>query len=205
MFHKIHRYLNRTTPERPAVLREMEAYASDMDFPIVGPLVGRLLYQLALLTKARNVLELGSGYGYSAYWFSLAVGGKGHITLTDKDRTNKRRAIDYFRRAGLPTQFDFRVGDALAVARKLDGPFDIIFNDVDKELYPKTIDLAADRLRKGGLFLTDNLLCDGRVTERQPDKKARAVMQFTDNLYRDSRFFTTVIPLRDGVAVAMRL
>jgi len=205
MFEKVHRYLEKATPSRPPILREMEQYAKEKDFPIIGPLVGRFLYQAALLTKARRIIELGSGFGYSAYWFSMAVRGKGHIVMTDIDKSHKKRAMDYFQRAGLESQFDYRLGDALRTFKKEDGPFDIILNDIDKKDYPRTIDLAAARLRKGGLFITDNVIWSGRVVDKTPDETTRAIIEFTDALYRDSRFFTTIMPIRDGIAVALRV
>ncbi|UCC44287.1 MAG: O-methyltransferase [Candidatus Zixiibacteriota bacterium] len=205
MFQKIHSYLHEVTPARPPVLREMEEYAAEHDFPIVGPLVGRFLYQMAVAIKARKILELGSGYGYSAFWFSLATMGKGHITMTDSTRSNKKLAFDYFKRAGLQSQFDFRIGNAVNIARRLDGSFDIILNDIDKQDYLKTIDIAAKRLRRGGLFITDNLIWSGRVCEKKPDATSRAIIQFTKDLYRDTRFFTTIMPLRDGLSVSVRL
>lgn len=205
MFHKIHRYLHQVTPERHPVLREMEQLAEEKNFPIIGPLVGRYLYQMALVTKARRVLELGSGYGYSAFWFSLAMKGKGHITMTDGDKSNKRQAIDFFKRAGLQSQFDYRVGDARRIIEKLEGPFDIILNDIDKQGYPATIDLVAPKLRKGGLFITDNVIWSGKVCDRKKDDTTQAIVEFTKQLYHDSRFFTTIMPVRDGIAVAMRM
>ncbi len=205
MFTKVHKYLENITPQRPAVMREMEEYAAENDFPIVGPLVGRLLYQLASMTKAKRIFELGSGFGYSAYWFSLAIGSRGHIVLTDGNKDNKKRAMNYFKRAGIDTQLDFKVGDALRTIKKHDGPFDIIFNDIDKKDYPKTIDLAAARLRKGGLFITDNVIWKGKVAEKNPDDTTKAILEFNEELYHDGRFFVTIIPLRDGLAVATRL
>ena len=93
MYQKVHQYLEQITPERPPVLREMEQFASEKNFPIIGPQVGRYLYQTTLLIKARKILELGSGYGYSAFWFSLATKSKGHITMTDTDSNNKKLAL----------------------------------------------------------------------------------------------------------------
>ena len=197
MFEEVHKHLLKVTPERPQVLREMENYAEEIDFPIVGPLVGRLLYQLTILTKARKILELGSGYGYSAFWFSMASG--------DNNSKNKKLAMDFFKRAGLRSHFDYKVGDSLKIAKRLSGPFDIIFNDVAKKDYPPTIDLAAPLLRKGGLFITDNLLVEGKVYARSTEKSPKAVKEFTESLYKDSRFFTTIMPLRDGVSIAVKL
>ena len=205
MFQKVHKYMHQVTPERHPVLKEMEQRAEENGFPIIGPLVGRFLYQMALGIKARRILELGSGYGYSAFWFSQALKSKGHITMTDGDKDNKRLAFDYFKKAGLQSQFDFRVGDACRVLRRLEGPFDIILNDIDKKGYPETIDLVAPKLRKGGLFITDNVIWDGKVCDKKKDETTEAIVAFTKQLYHDSRFFTTIMPIRDGIAIALRL
>ncbi|MEW5795153.1 MAG: O-methyltransferase [Candidatus Zixiibacteriota bacterium] len=202
---EIEDYLYRVTPERPSVLQEMEAYAEKKDFPIVGPLVGRFLYQMAKVTKARKVLELGSGFGYSAYWLALGMGGRGKITMIDGSEENRSRALGYLERAGLETRFEFKVGDALAVLSEIDKEFDIVFNDIDKTGYPATIDPVAKRLRRGGLFITDNALWSGQVCETDQDVDTRAIVEFTRELYADTRFFTTILPLRDGLAVAVRL
>ena len=188
-----------------SVLREMEAYAATQGFPIIGPLVGRLLYQLAVLTEAGRIFEMGSGFGYSAYWFSLACRSRAEIIMTDGDKQNKPRALDYFKRAALQSRFDFRVGDARRILESTDGPFDIILNDIDKEQYPETIDIVAPKLRKGGLFITDNLIWSGGVCEDKPDETSRAIIEFTRRLYKDARFFTTIMPVRDGVSLSIRL
>ncbi len=205
MFKQIHKYLEDSIPNRPQTLREMENYAKEKEFPIVGPLVGRYLYQMAILIKAKNIFELGSGFGYSAIWFSLAARGKGKIIMTDNNKAYKRLALDFFKNAGLESQFDYKVGDALDTLKKYDGPFDIIFNDIDKHDYPQTIDLVAPRLKKGGLFITDNLLWSGKVMDKLPGKNTKAILEFTSELYRDGRFYTTIIPIRDGLAVSVKL
>ncbi len=205
MLAEIHEYLLQVTPERPAVLQEMEAYAKKHQFPIIGPLTGRLLYQLARMINAERILELGSGYGYSAFWFALATGDKGRIILTDHDESNKRLALQFFEQGGLSAQFDFRIGDALEVLRQEEGPFDIILNDVEKEEYPRLIDDVAERLRPGGLFITDNLLWSGRVMQDNKDAETAAIVEFTRRLYQDERFFTTIVPLRDGISISLRL
>ena len=95
--------------------------------------------------------------------------------------------------------------NALNTLKKYDGPFDIIFNDIDKQDYPKTIDLVAPRLKKGGLFITDNLLWSGKVMDKSPGKITKAILEFTRELYRDGRFYTTIIPIRDGLSLAVKL
>jgi len=205
MFEEMQKYLAKVTPSRSPILKEMEEHAKRHGFPIIGPLVGRLLYQLAVITNAKRILELGSGYGYSAFWFSMAAGSRGRLTLTDSNPDNKKMALNYFKRAGLRSRFDFKIGDSLDVIKKMDGPFDIILNDIDKQDYPKTINLVAPRLKKGGLFITDNMIWGGDVYRKNPDAATKGIIEFTDKLYKDKRFFTTIMPIRDGVALALRI
>ena len=84
--------------------------------------------------------------------------------------------------------------------------FDIIFNDVDKEYYPRVLDLVPSRLRRGGLFITDNVIWSGRVTQQQPQEEStRAIQEFNQRLYAMPEFFTTIVPLRDGLAISVKL
>lgn len=192
-------------PARDAVLQEMEQQAAQRDIPIVGPAVGRVLYQYARLINARKVFELGSAIGYSTIWWAQAVGAEGQVFYTDGDPRKAEEARGYFQRAGVASRIRIGVGDALEqlIAQKQE--FDIIFNDVDKEGYPSVLPLVASRLRRGGLFITDNTLWSGRVTEKNPNEETtRAIQEFNQRLYAMKEFFTTILPLRDGVAVAVK-
>ena len=205
-FEEIDSYLHAVTPKRAQTLAAMEKYAAKNGFPIIGPLVGRFLYQMATVTKAKRVLELGSGYGYSAFWFAMATGKSGRITMTDSSEENCRRAFQYFSKGKLEARLDYLVGDALDLAGQLDGPFDIILNDIDKREYPAVIDIAARLLKPGGMFITDNVIWSGRVFGRgNGDVSTRGIKTFTRKLYADRRFFTTILPLRDGIAVAVKV
>ena len=202
----IDEYLHKFKPDRHPVLKSMEKYARHRRFPIIGPLAGQFLYQLALISGARKVLELGSGFGYSALWFAQAIGPRGTMTLTDLSATNREKALNYFRRAGLKTKIDFQVGEALHLASRLRVKYDIILNDIDKADYPASIDVAARLLKKGGLFVTDNIIWSGKVLDgRIKDKDTQGIRRFTEKLYKDKRFCTSIIPLRDGLALAVRL
>jgi len=203
-FQKVHNYLLAVTPKRDATLAAMEAHARRHGFPIIGPLVGRFLYQMATVIDARQIFELGSGYGYSAYWFSQAMGKRGKIIMTDGDPKNELMADKFFARGKVKSRIEYRVGDALEIIREYRGPFDIILNDVDKHAYPDTIDLVAPRLRKGGLFITDNTIWSGRVYDGSRDRNTRGVIEFNRRMYADRRFFTTILPLRDGLTIGIR-
>lgn len=198
-------YLYSMLPKRDEVLAEMEEYATQHHIPIVGPAVARVLQQLAVMIGARTVFELGSAIGYSTIWWAQAVGDKGRVIYTDGDRKNAERARGYFARAGVANRIAIHTGDALEFLSEQKEEFDIIFNDVDKEDYPRVLRLISPRLRKGGLFITDNVLWSGRVAEKNPtDAKTKAILEFNRKLYDSRDFYTTILPIRDGLAVAMK-
>jgi caffeoyl-CoA O-methyltransferase len=197
-------YMYSLLPKRDDVLAEMEAYATEHEIPIVGPAVARVLQQLALSIQARTVFELGSAIGYSTIWWAQAVGEKGKVIYTDGDSKNAERARGYFARAGVSERIALHTGDALEVLSEQKQVFDIIFNDVDKEDYPRVLHLVGPRLRKGGLFITDNVLWSGRVAEKNPDARTKAILDFNRKLYESKDFYTTLLPIRDGLAVALK-
>ncbi|MGD0758014.1 MAG: O-methyltransferase [Candidatus Sulfotelmatobacter sp.] len=198
-------YLYSMLPKRDAVLAEMEDYAAAHDVPIVGPAVGRILQQLALMINAETVFELGSAIGYSTIWWAQAVGDKGRVIYTDGDPKNAERARGYFARAGVAGRITIHTGDALEYLSEQKQEFDIIFNDVDKTDYPRVLRLVSPHLRKGGLFITDNVLWSGRVAEKNPKSaETKAILEFNRQLGASPDFMTTILPIRDGVAVALK-
>lgn len=197
-------YLYSVLPPRDEVLAEMEAEAAKRKIPIVGPAVGRILHQLALMTGAKTVFEMGSAIGYSTIWWARAVGQGGLVFYTDGDRKNADQARGYFERAGVASRVNIATGDALELLSEHKQEFDIIFNDVDKEDYPRVFRLAVPRLRKGGLFVTDNVLWSGKVAQKNPDHTTKAIIEFNRLLYNSPDLFTTILPIRDGVAVAVK-
>jgi len=186
------------------VLVAMERLAAERSFPIVGPQVGGLLFVLARAVGARRVLELGSGFGYSAYWFARAVGPDGEVVLTEGDARRAAEARDFLARGGFAERTRVEVGDALQLAQRFEGPFDIVFNDVDKERYPEVPRLAGRLLRPGGLFVSDNMLWSGDVLDPATERAStRGVQELTRLLYGSAEFDTTLVPLRDGVTVSV--
>jgi caffeoyl-CoA O-methyltransferase len=198
-------YLYSLLPPRDEVIAEMEAEAAAKKIPIVGPAVARILFQLAQMINASNVFEMGSAIGYSTIWWARAIAAGGKVIYTDGDQKNAERARGYFKRAGVAGRIVIETGDALELLSEQKDQFDIIFNDVDKEDYPRVLRLVPPRLRKGGLFITDNVLWSGRVTDlRSQDTRTKAIQEFNRMLYSSPDFFTTILPIRDGVAVALK-
>jgi caffeoyl-CoA O-methyltransferase len=207
--HIIHpvlgRYLEKITPERDQVLAQMEESAAKTQFPIIGPLVGRVLAQLTIMSGAKRILELGSGFGYSAYWFAKAVGKDGSVICTESDPRNRQRAMAFFRKGRILQRVDFRVGNALDIIDDLKGKFDIILIDIDKVDYPQAFRKALPRLRRRGLLIADNLLWSGRVVDKDPDPSTRGILEFTKLVYESPDLLTTIIPLRDGISVSLKI
>jgi caffeoyl-CoA O-methyltransferase len=200
-------YLDVLVPRRPPRLAELEAEAQRTDFPIIGPATGHLCYLLTRLTGARQVFELGSGFGYSTAWFARAVkengGGTVHHVVWDDELS--RAARENLSALGLADVVRFHVGEAVATLASATGPFDIVFNDIDKQDYPKALDIVATKLKAGGLLLADNMLWSGRVFDgRDRTKATRGIREFTRRVQADPRWVSSVIPIRDGLLVAYR-
>jgi predicted O-methyltransferase YrrM len=200
-------YLLSVLPPRDAVLARMEDEAARRHIPIVGPAVGRLLAQLARITGARRVFELGSAIGYSTIWLARAVGPEGRVFYTDGSEENAAEARRNLEEAGVSDRVTVLVGDALTRLAETEGEFDLVFNDVDKEGYPEVLRQAVPRLKAGGLLVTDNVLWDGalRLPACEDDAETAAIREFNRLSYAHPDLEVTIVPLRDGVAVARKM
>ncbi len=201
---EIERYLDSLLPARDAVLQEMESEAARRNIPIIGPAVGRVLAQLVMMSKAKRIFELGSAIGYSTIWLARAAGPGAEIHYSDGSAENAREAGGYFARAGVAPSIHVHVGDALDSLAQTSGEFDFIFNDVNKEGYPAVLEAVPTRLKRGGVFVTDNTLWHERVLHPK-EESDRAVVEFNRELYESVHFFTVLFPIRDGLSVSIKL
>jgi len=192
------------------VLLEMEAEGRERGFPIIGRLVGVTVELLARSIGARRVFELGSGFGYSAYWFARAVGPGGEVHGTDGDPANEAKAGGYLERAGLDGPLRWHVGDAVRNLAEVDGEFDVVYDDIDKEGYPDAWRAASERIRVGGLYICDNVLWSGSVADPEGDHgrdraTTEAILEHNRLIAQDERYVSSIVPTRDGVMVALRV
>ena len=200
-------YLTSLVPPREAELLEMEAYAEKFNFPIIGPACGYYCYQLARMIKAKSVFELGSGYGYSTAWFAKAVkengGGIVHHTVWEDELSE--RARNHLVKLGSADLVQFHVSEAVEALTKTNGPFDIIFNDIDKQAYPASLPVIKEKLRSGGLLIIDNMLWHGRIFDKK-DLAATTlgVHEFTKQITQDPDWVVSLAPMRDGMIVAYK-
>ena len=189
-----------------AILDEMHALAKQRGFPIIGPEVGRLVAQLTTLGGAKRIFELGSGFGYSALWFARALPEDGEVVCTDGDPANLDRARDFHARAGVADKVSYLAGHAQDLLQVTPGLFDVIFCDVDKEQYPDVYPLLRQHLRVGGALVIDNLLWDGRVANPDDtDDSTLGVRAFTARMWDSPEFLSSLLPIRDGVGLCVRL
>jgi caffeoyl-CoA O-methyltransferase len=199
-------YMRSLLPPRDPVVAEMEDFVKKNRVPIVGPMVGRFLHQLARFVDAERVFEMGSAIGYSTIWFARALKPGGKVYYTDGSQENSSRARGYIKRAGVSDRIEILVGNALDLIDQVQGEFDVVFNDVDKDDYPAVYRKAANRVRIGGLFVSDNVLWSGRVADSSvKDKQTEGIRSFNKLLYADDRYYSTIMPIRDGVAVGLRV
>ena len=202
----VEKYMHDLVPPRDPVLQEIEELAAEQRIPIVGPAVGRLLEQLARSIDAGRVFEMGSAVGYSTIWLARGVGAGGKVYYTDGSRDRARQAESYFHRAGIRERVEVMTGNSLDLIDETEGEFDVVFNDVDKHYYPEVYRRVRDRVRAGGLLVTDNVLWSGRVADPGvDDRDTAAIREFNELLYADESYLNTIVPLRDGVSIALRI
>lgn len=206
-YQPVQDYLTSLVPPREPELQKMEDYAEKNNFPIIGPVCGYYCYQLARMINARSIFELGSGYGYSTAWFAKAVkengGGVVHHTVWDEELS--KRAKGHLSALGSGDVVQLHIAEAVATLRQTNGPFDIIFSDIDKEGYPDSLPVTKEKLRHGGILIIDNMLWSGRVFDpNNNEKSTEAIRRFTRDITTDLDWIVSLAPVRDGMIVAYK-
>ena len=207
----IERYLSGLNRQVDAVLAEIAREGQAQDLPLVDAEVGALLHVLARAVGATRVLEIGTAIGYSGTWLARALPAGGMLLTMEMNAERARVARANFERAGVADRTSVIVGDAQRMLAKVAGPFDLIFQDGDKLQYEPMLDRLVDLLRPGGLLVTDNVLWDGEVVpgfvakpQRDPED-TRAIAAYNERLNSHPRLMTATVPLRDGLAIAVRI
>jgi len=206
----IERYLSSLNRSSDAVLEEIAAAGQQRNLPLVDAEVGALLRVLASATGATRILEIGTAIGYSGIWLAGALPPGGMLLTLEMSADRAREARTNFEKAGLADRVNVMVGDAQRLLAKVAGPFDLIFQDGDKQLYSPLLDRLAALLRPGGLLITDNVLWDGEVvpgfvTRPQRDESdTRAIAEYNERLAGHPQLMTSIVPMRDGLAISVK-
>jgi predicted O-methyltransferase YrrM len=206
-FSDVQSYMLEQLPERPDELSAMEQQARETGFPIIGPVAGNMCYQIARMIGARKVFEMGSGYGYSTAWFARAVhengGGTVHHVVWDAELSNKARV--HLRRLGYAEIVQYHVAEAVKTLGSTPGPFDLIFNDIDKAAYPEALSVIEQRLRPGGMLIVDNMFLGGGIFESSDRSASTAgVRELTSRINASQDWIGSIVPIRDGLLLAYR-
>lgn len=178
--------------------------------PLVYPDTGALLHTLASGCGATRILEIGTCIGYSTLWMAAALPAGGTLITMEYDAARAARARDHFTAAGYADRVSVIVGDAMRFLHKVSGPFDVIFQDSDKQLYEPMLDRLVGLLRPGGLLVADNILWNGEVIpgyvaqKKYSEEDTAAIVSFSRRVAQDPRLYTSFLPVGDGVSVSVK-
>ena len=173
---------------------------SDAPQMMVGLLEGRFLEFLVRQTKARRILELGTFTGWSSISMALGLVEGGRITTCDVDEETTAIARRYAEEAGVADRIEYRLGPGLETIESLDGPFDLIFIDADKENYVNYYEAVLPKLAADGFIVADNVLWSGRVADpSNEDANTLNIREFNDHVLADERVECVMLTVRDGI------
>lgn len=169
-----------------------------------GPLQGRLLSLISKLIRPKKILELGTYTGYATLCLSEGLVQDGDIHTIDKNEELIAIQNKYFKASGRRSNIHQHLGEALSIIPQLEGPFDLVFIDADKENTQAYFDLCIERVPSGGLILTDNVLWSGKVLDSsdKDDRDTLALQEFNHKVANDSRVESLMLPLRDGITLS---
>ncbi|MEK6221770.1 MAG: O-methyltransferase [Chloroflexota bacterium] len=201
-------FLDSLVPDRSVEMQQMETYAQEHGFPIIGPASGYFCYALAKMIKAKKVFELGSGYGYSTAWFAKAVqengGGIVHHVVWDENLS--QMAKTHLGNLGYSEIINYTMGEAVETLENTDDTFDLIFNDIDKQAYPDSLAVIENKIRPGGILVVDNMLWSGKMLdESHQDPNTKSIRKFINLITTSNKWVANLIPIRDGLMVAYRV
>lgn len=169
-----------------------------------GPLQGRLLSMISKLIQPKKILELGTYTGYATLCLSEGLVQDGDIHTIDKNEELIAIQNKYFKASGRRSNIHQHLGEALSIIPQLEGPFDLVFIDADKENTQAYFDICMERVPSGGLILTDNVLWSGKVLDSadKDDRDTLALQEFNHKVANDSRVESLMLPLRDGITLS---
>jgi caffeoyl-CoA O-methyltransferase len=194
-----------TTPPDPLLARLAEETYATMSLPqmLTGTIEGRFLELLVFASGAKNVLELGTFTGYASLSMAAALPAGGHIHTCDVEPRHTDVAQRYIDESPYADRITIHLAPALETIAKLEGDFDFVFIDADKENYDNYFEAVLPRLSEHGLIAIDNTLWSGKVLD-PPDESSRAIAALNDKLAADERVVVVQLTVRDGVTLIRR-
>jgi predicted O-methyltransferase YrrM len=203
---KFERYANEfTTPENELLteLSRQTHFASTVPGMLSGHLQGQLLRFFSLMMKPQKILEIGTFTGYSAICLAAGLAENGKIISIDNNPELTHLAAEYIEKAGLKDKTELLCGDAAELIHEVQGPFDLVFIDADKENYTLYYEAVFPKVKTGGFIIADNVLWYGKVMEEDAltDKETRGIAAFNNLVKSDPRVEQLLLPVRDGLMI----
>ncbi len=205
VYEEIDAYIDGLANRGDAALRAVEKQGMDEGWPIVAAAEGSFLHILARSIRAERILELGTAIGYSGTWLARALPNGGELVTVEHNPETAAIARKNLEKTGVGSKVKILVGNAGEILKDVKGPFDFIFNDIDKAGYPAVLDPCIERVRVGGLLVTDNVHWKGKVAQKDRSKETQAIRTYNERLAKDPRMIASIVPLRDGVSVALKV
>jgi len=203
----LHQYLVSHSEDEPEILQQLNKETWQkilVPRMLSGHYQGRILAMLSKLVKPNSILEIGSYTGYSALCLAEGLDENGLVHTIDHNEELVDFQKKYFDRSPYKNQIKQYLGNALNIIPTIKGSFDLVFIDADKSNYSNYFNLVIDKMNKGGVILSDNVLWSGKVVET-PDPKdedTKALISYNRLLKNDSRIETIMLPIRDGLTIS---
>lgn len=204
---KIDEYVVNHSQQEPKILQELtkETWQKVLNPRMLsGAFQGRVLSMISKLIRPKNILEIGTYTGYSTLCFAEGLSKDGKIITIDKNEELETLQNKYFEKSGYRSQIQQMVGDATKIIPTLTQQFDLVFIDADKSNYINYFHLIIDKMKPGGIILSDNVLWSGKVVEplNSKDLDTKVLLEYNKLLNIDKRVETVLLPIRDGLTVS---
>ena len=204
---KIDDYVVNHSQQEPNILQELtkETWQKVLNPRMLsGAFQGRVLSMISKLIRPKNILEIGTYTGYSTLCFAEGLSKDGKIITIDKNEELETLQNKYFEKSGYRSQIQQMVGDATKIIPTLTQQFDLVFIDADKSNYINYFHLIIDKIKPGGIILSDNVLWSGKVVEslNPKDLDTKVLLEYNKLLNIDKRVETVLLPIRDGLTVS---
>ena len=204
---KIDAYVVSHSQTAPKILQELskETWRKVLNPRMLsGAFQGRILAMISKITQPKTILEIGTYTGYSALCLAEGLSSEGKIHTIDKNEELEILQQKYFQKSGFQNQIQQYIGNALEIISKIDVKFDLVFIDADKLNYSNYFHLIIDKMNKGGIILSDNVLWSGKVVEKldPKDRDTKALLAYNKLLNLDDRIETVLLPIRDGLTIS---
>lgn len=205
---KLDEYIVQHTDLEPSLLKDLNRETfSKVLYPrmLAGHYQGRVLAMLSQMIRPKKVLEIGTYTGYSAICWAEGLQDGGSVETLEVNEELETMIRRYFKSSGYESLINLHIGTALELIPQIEGEFDIIYIDADKENYSNYFDQVIDRVRVGGYIIADNVLWSGKVLDEKRDNETQALVEYAAKVDSDPRVSNVMLPIRDGLLVARKM